>query len=216
MSAAEEHVTAEERPLQDIGAINRIQKQLCRKDACATPGSPASSRHTACSSPARHRCSCTCMVTLPVLLAAFTKCNVAKSPTLNPSMKSHVALSPYVCRVVRSQDPWCKLSPSLKHLVTGAAEARVLELQQSLQDKSLRHEAEAARVAQERARQLSKLRQRHQTVDATKQQTSERRYGLSYLATNPVNAWQYRFAAADEQPYVPDVMVECLDNAFLM
>ena len=91
-----------------------------------------------------------------------------------------------MCRALRSQDLWCKPSPSLKHLVAGAAEARVLELQQSLQDKTLRHEAEAARVAQERACQLSKLRQRHQNVDATKQQTSERRYGPSYLATNPI------------------------------
>ena len=86
-----------------------------------------------------------------------------------------------MCRSLRSQDPWCKPSPSLKHVVAGAAEARALELQQSLHDKSLRHEGEVARVAQERATQLSKLRQRHQNVDATKHQTSERRCGLCYF-----------------------------------
>ena len=87
-----------------------------------------------------------------------------------------------MCRSHRSQDLWCKPSPSLKHLVEGAAEALAEELQQSLQGKSLRHEAQAVQVAQERASQVAKLRQRHQSIDATKQQTSERRCGLCHTA----------------------------------
>jgi hypothetical protein len=70
---------------------------------------------------------------------------------------------------------WCKPSPSLKHIVEGAADARALELQQSLQGKSERHAAQAAQVAQERAAQLGKLRRRHQNIESTKQHMLERR-----------------------------------------
>lgn len=111
---------------------------------------------------------------------------IAQHTLLQPSViASHSDAS--MCRSLRSQDLWCKPSPSLKHIVAGAAEARALELQQSLHDKSLRHDGEVARVAQERAAQLSKLRQRHQNVDATKHHTSERRCGLYDLTT--VSNW---------------------------
>ena len=68
---------------------------------------------------------------------------------------------------------WCKTSPSLKRIVEGAADARALELQQSLQGKNERHAAQAAQVAQERAAQLGKLRQRHQSIESTKQHILE-------------------------------------------
>jgi len=101
------------------------------------------------------------------------------------------------CRVLRSQDVWYKRSPSLKHVVEGAAEAKVLELQQNLQDKSMRHEARAAQVAQERASQLGKLRQRHQSIDVTKQQTFERRYMVTCNGMcGHIRHWSMTFTAA--------------------
>lgn len=88
-----------------------------------------------------------------------------------------------VCRASRGQGGWCKPSPSCKPAVDGAAEARAQELQQSLQGKSVRHEAQAAQVAQERTLQLSRLRHRHQMIVSTKQQTFERRYICLQLLT---------------------------------
>ncbi len=198
MSAAEEHLTADDRPLQATGILNRIQKLHNKKHVGSAPGSPAGSRHTAFSTPARTR-YITQHAHIPsvVFIPQTAECNIEQSQwsvepadcrvqqrtmTPSPVIYDSIALNLQVCRSLRSQDLWCKPSPSLKHIVAGAAEARVLELQQGLQDKSLRHEAEAARVAQERASQLSKLRQRHQNVDATKQQTSERRCGHCYVA----------------------------------
>ena len=178
MSAAEEHLTANDRPLQETGILNRLQKPHNKKNVGSAPGSPAGSRHTAVSSPActryimQHAHNTSALWSLQ--MAECNKQPSCPSPLMHGSVEH---FSKHMCRSLRSQDLWCKPSPSLKHIVAGAAEARALELQQSLQDKSLRHEAEAARVAQERASQLSKLRQRHQSVDATKQQTSERRCG---------------------------------------
>ncbi len=116
MSAAEEHLTGHENPLQVIRTFNNLQHQQAKHQPYSAPGSPASSRHAACQLSSSHQVrstqSCCMGYRRESMLRQSEDHSQPRSTGLCCSSVRHLTAARVACQLVPREGPTAVLYAS--------------------------------------------------------------------------------------------------------